>query len=107
MATVSLAVAARPACHGLYETWLAGRWSESWTEARLASTEAPLPRMDRVVPCDSVTEPGPDWEQVALLSPVSPSEYIAWRQKVLAEALSKVKPMDSEKSKQTSAERKK
>jgi len=63
--------------------------------------------MDRVVPCDSVTEPGPDWEQVALLSPVSPSEYIAWRQKVLAEALSKVKPMDSEKSKQTSAERKK
>jgi CRISPR-associated protein Csb2 len=53
--------------------------SESWTGAKLVS-EAVLPPSCNTYPHTDGHNPGPEWEQVALMAAVTPEKYAQWRQ---------------------------
>ena len=61
--------------------------SESWVIARLMWTEELLAESN-CFPEIGFANPGPGWEQVPLMAPVSPTSYFAWRQGAVTEALS-------------------
>jgi CRISPR-associated protein Csb2 len=61
--------------------------SESWVLARLAGAGDWLPLGSDCLPCDSHPLPGPGWEQVPLMAPLSVDAYTEWRQDTVAEAL--------------------
>ncbi len=58
--------------------------SESWIEARMAEAGEPLPAGEPAVPDTGAPPPGDDWEQVALLAPMSADGYAAWREQTVA-----------------------
>jgi CRISPR-associated protein Csb2 len=61
--------------------------SESWVVARLARPDEPTPDGSGCQPCEGQPNPGPGWEQVALMAPVSAEDYAAWRDVAVAKAL--------------------
>ncbi len=60
--------------------------SESWVNARLTYEESLITCGERCWPEGSEPAPGPGWEQVALLAPISESEYSKWREQAIASA---------------------
>lgn len=57
--------------------------SESWTEARLATIDEPLPPGNCM---HSDDPPMPGWEQISLLAPINADEYLNWRNVSTAKA---------------------
>ena len=60
--------------------------SESWVAARVAD-DGQRKSEANCFPERSGDRPGPGWEQIDLLAPESPDDYLAWRRSVLATAL--------------------
>ena len=60
--------------------------SESWVEGRLVNGDEPIPEVN-CFPEQSGNMPGRCWEQVALLAPVSASDFEDWRRAQLEKAL--------------------
>ncbi|MBL8340324.1 MAG: type I-U CRISPR-associated protein Cas5/Cas6 [Rubrivivax sp.] len=67
--------------------------SESWVEAKLVPPDAAGPFDVR--PGELADCPGPGWEQVALLAPVTPDQYTAWRARAVAAAAAAVPTLDT------------
>lgn len=61
--------------------------SESWVEARLCGASEVLPDGADCVPCSDLPQPGPGWEQVALLTMVSAADFAAWRARAIDQVL--------------------
>lgn len=59
--------------------------SESWTDGELIGRDASSGALD-VMPCDETFAHRPGWEQVALLAPLPPADYPAWRERTLGAA---------------------
>ena len=78
--------------------------SESWVEGELVEDDTGI-RFD-VVADDVGNRPGPDWEQVALLAPLSPADYEAWLREALQQA-QVATGVDLAKPKHTAIEKKK
>ncbi len=53
--------------------------SESWVEAKVAEDSAATLNRLNAVPNGDAPMHGPGWEQISLMAPVPPSEYLAWR----------------------------
>lgn len=61
--------------------------SESWVTVQLLS-EVEVDELDfDVRPCADLAAPGPDWEQVAVLAPMAPADFEAWRTFQVGQAL--------------------
>jgi CRISPR-associated protein Csb2 len=80
--------------------------SESWLEAELLDTDAPISNGEPCFPCDGNDPPGPGWEQVPVLAPQTSSVYSDWRTKMLQKALADLPVIDSDKKKLTKADKK-
>lgn len=76
--------------------------SESWVEGKLSDGDA-ADGFD-VLPVDSKPNPGPDWEQVALLAAEPAADYAAWRLGALREARAAT-GIDPGKAKHSAAEK--
>lgn len=78
--------------------------SESWVEGELVdgSDATGFP----VVPGEARDCPGPGWEQVPLLAPLSAADYVAWHATALAKARAAT-GVDLGKTRHTAAEKKK
>ena len=61
--------------------------SESWVEARVGDAADALPDGADCVPCADLPQPGPGWEQVALLTMVSAADFAAWRARAIDQVL--------------------
>jgi len=79
--------------------------SESWVIARLASPGESLPCTHECRPCDEASVPGPGWEQVPLLAPLSLETYGQWRQTAVASELAKLPHVDTTRKKLTKEEK--
>jgi CRISPR-associated protein Csb2 len=53
--------------------------SESWTDARVASSDCEFDEHCVAVPHTSGEYRGPEWEQVSLMAPVCPEAYAKWQ----------------------------
>ena len=51
--------------------------ADSWVEARLAASDQQV--AGNAYPSDGAANPGPGWEQTALLAPLPAADYAAWR----------------------------
>jgi CRISPR-associated protein Csb2 len=81
--------------------------SESWVIASLASDDESLPRGTDAFPCDDGARIGLDWEQIAMLAPVSTSDYAEWRRGALENQLVTLLGANASKKKLTKGESKK
>lgn len=61
--------------------------SESWINARLAVEESVDTDGERCWPEDNEPAPGPGWEQVAMLAPISAPNYAQWREQAVSNVL--------------------
>src|SRR5690606_295139 len=86
--------------------------AESWTVAHIgleeetnkAAHERPSPN---AFPCVTGRHPGSGWEQIALLAPISLSDYAAWRDNAVSDAFGRLPEIDRSKKKFTRSEQKK
>lgn len=62
--------------------------SESWIDARLTPDESVIAGGERCWPEGIEFAPGPGWEQVALLAPISTAQYTEWREQAISQVLS-------------------
>jgi CRISPR-associated protein Csb2 len=53
--------------------------SESWVVARLARDEDAARLVFDVSPCEGAPAPGLDWQQIAVMAPMAPTDFQAWR----------------------------
>ncbi len=53
--------------------------SESWVQARLATSAEVAALTHNCLPCSDATPSEPGWEQIALLAPEGPQAYAVWR----------------------------
>ncbi|MCL4698873.1 MAG: type I-U CRISPR-associated protein Cas5/Cas6, partial [Burkholderiaceae bacterium] len=61
--------------------------SESWVQARLATFDESAAIQHNCLPCERTMQPGPGWEQVALLAAEDAATYSRWREAGLQQAL--------------------
>jgi CRISPR-associated protein Csb2 len=61
--------------------------SESWVEARFGADDVTDGR-DEAFPCEGRQRPGNEWEQIAVLAPEPPAEYLSWRARSVESAQS-------------------
>ena len=61
--------------------------SESWVEAALAQEPGVAGASTACLPCETHSSPGPEFEQVAVLAPMPPETYAAWRAPMVEQAL--------------------
>lgn len=72
--------------------------SESWVEAKVVENSAvPAARLN-AVPHTEKSLYGPGWQQISLMAPVPPSEYMAWRSEAVERVLA-VLPLPEGKKK--------
>lgn len=81
--------------------------SESWVIASLAADDLPLPKGTDAIPCDDGTQLGPDWEQVAMVAPISASDYANWRRAAIETQTIKLLGRRNSKKKLTKSESRK
>lgn len=79
--------------------------SESWADAELLDVDAPLAEGNVCYPCDTVGSPGPGWEQVSLLAPLSDAQYTQWRSEAVTGALAGTPVVDAPGKRLTKADR--
>lgn len=61
--------------------------SESWVEAKVVENPAaPAARLN-ALPHTEKARYGPGWQQISLMAPVPPSEYMAWRSETVEQVL--------------------
>jgi CRISPR-associated protein Csb2 len=70
--------------------------SESWIKARVAGPNDEIP-CPNCVPEQELADPGPGWEQVALLISQSPDQYDKWREGVVSAALTPLQPPEGKR----------
>jgi CRISPR-associated protein Csb2 len=80
--------------------------SESWVEARVASSDLEFDEQRVAVPHIDGEYRGPEWEQIPLIAPVSAETYAAWYKEKTAAALTEL-PLPEGKKKPTKALQKK
>lgn len=80
--------------------------SESWVQARLAGPDERVVEEINCWPCEGRLVPGPGWEQVSLLAPISPVEYASWRKSALDAVLAHLPVVDAAKKRLTQADKK-
>ncbi len=61
--------------------------AESWVSCEVATDMPVGQEADWVLPCANRAHPGPGWEQVSLLAPVTPAQYAHWRSNAVTTAL--------------------
>lgn len=66
--------------------------SESWIEAQLIETDE---HQANTFPFDAIDTPGPGWEQIHVLGPISSDEYLSWYQRKTETLLSELPALDS------------
>ncbi len=67
--------------------------SESWVEGTLAD-DVDVGQFD-IRPGEAWDRPGPGWEQVSLLAPLPPLEYLTWRERTAQTAIEALPVVDS------------
>jgi CRISPR-associated protein Csb2 len=61
--------------------------SESWVEAKVVENSTSIEARLNAVPYGGEYRHGPGWQQISLIAPVPPSEYVAWRGETVERAL--------------------
>jgi len=61
--------------------------SESWVEAKVVENPASSGVRLNAVPHSEESLYGPGWQQISLMAPVPPSEYVAWRSETVERVL--------------------
>lgn len=64
--------------------------SESWINARLVSEEDVATDGEHCWPEGSKPAPGPGWEQVALLAPITAADYARWREQAVTRVMNQL-----------------
>lgn len=80
--------------------------SESWVEAQVVPDDLRFHPRRQAIPQSNGEYLGPDWEQIPLLAPVAPDDYVRWRKERTQSALSAY-PLPEGKRKPTKALQKK
>ncbi|MFC1765412.1 type I-U CRISPR-associated protein Csb2 [Planctomycetota bacterium] len=76
--------------------------SESWADCRIVSDDIIFESQKVALPCIMSECPGPDWEQVSFMAPISVETYAQWRQQQSTTVLAILPlPEDKKKPKKT------